>query len=76
VGECLHKGNDALALLDLDFSVFNRPNLLVKETAEESLESLVDLLQGAGEEVLVRVFNVDKLAVDSAQNTNSLSGWG
>jgi hypothetical protein len=76
VGKCLHKGNDALALLDLDFSVFNRPDLLVKETAEESLESLVDLLQGTGEEVLVRVFNVDKLAVDSAQNTNSLSGRG
>jgi hypothetical protein len=75
VWECLHKGNHALALLDLDFSIFNRSDLLVEETAEETLEPLVDLLQGTREEVLVRVFDIDKLAVDSRQDSNSLPGW-
>lgn len=71
--ERLHECNDALALLDLDLGIFNSPDLLVEETAEQALQPLVYLLQRAGEEVLVRVFDIDQLTIDSRQNTDSLS---
>lgn len=47
-GEDADEADNALALVDLDFGVFNGAYLVVEESVEEAQESDVELLQCAG----------------------------
>lgn len=70
--ECFHEGNNTFSLLNLNLSVLDGTNLLVEEAVEQTLQALVYLLQIPSQEVLVRIFNVQELAIDGSKDTNTL----
>lgn len=70
--ESFHKGDNTLALLDFDLCVFNSTYLFIKETVEKRLKAFLDLLQVPSQEVLIRVFNIEQLAVNGTKNANAL----
>lgn len=72
MGESLHERNNTLSLLDLDFCVFNSPDLLVNETNEQTGKTFVYFLQVACQKVLIRILNLMELAIDSIKDPYSL----
>ncbi len=74
VGEGFHKGDDAFALLDLDFRVLDAADLLVDEAREESDEAVVNPCEGCGEEFLVGVFELGEFGFDGQEDADALEG--
>lgn len=70
--ECLDERNDALSFLDLDLGVFNGRNLSLDETLELRRNATLETLHDLGEEVLIRFLQLDELAVQRGQNTDTL----
>ncbi len=67
------EGDHAFAFLDFYFRIFDGANLLVHEAVEQAQHSVVELVQSAGDELLVGILDFGLLLLDRAEDTNALS---
>jgi len=66
VGEDLYKGNDALALVDLDLGLFNGTKLSIHKLVEGDGKPFVDPTDGTDNELLVGVLQLEAFALECA----------